>query len=464
MAMEKLDDLDKEQKEAVMSAPENPLVIFAGAGSGKTTTLIRRMSFAMVMGEDPSGVLCLTFSRSAAEDLRARVGSHCGAANARAATICTFHGFCLRLLRRHLASMPQYGYREGFHICARQEQREVIEQCLGLWLETDSGKLDAELVRPGAMARVISSTVREIERRKMGPPDAVGEPRLEFVIGHYRAALVFANAVDYSDLLLLTVQILADSEEVRTEYHRKYTAAFIDEFQDTTELQLDVVRLIGCPRVTVVGDDDQSIVSDLPRSCGASASRCTGPGCCSMVSGEHRRESFLDFLSWLDQPCARLFCARTIVRPALLSTPPLQLSKTINRTVEVNRCVRTTPLAQLWYSAALAPSSARRPTWPRASCSSCPPPATATATLRSCNACARSARYFVKRCKAVASHTPVRFILSRCPPLPPPALKRNISHVGLSLFRPLIIGAERRGRRGSPRLDCTAAARSQSVI
>ena len=198
MAMEKLDDLDKEQKEAVMSAPENPLVIFAGAGSGKTTTLIRRMSFAMVMGEDPSGVLCLTFSRSAAEDLRARVGSHCGAANARAATICTFHGFCLRLLRRHLASMPQYGYREGFHICARQEQREVIEQCLGLWLETDSGKLDAELVRPGAMARVISSTAREIERRKMGPPDAVGEPRLEFVIGHYRAALVFANAVDYS--------------------------------------------------------------------------------------------------------------------------------------------------------------------------------------------------------------------------------------------------------------------------
>jgi DNA helicase-2/ATP-dependent DNA helicase PcrA len=233
-----LEGLDEQQHAAVTSGPNIPLVIFAGPGSGKTAVLIRRVAFAIRKGEDPAGILCLTFSRNAAEELRSRLCALCGQAAAATVSVCTFHGFCMRLLRRHLPSFASMGYGTGFHICSREIQREVVRGCLELWLASPEGAEDTELALPGAnMGSAVSLLIRQVERRKLMPCGAspggcarndVASKRLDYVLPQYAHALQVANSVDYADLLLLAIRLLSESQEVLAEYQRKFSAMFVE--------------------------------------------------------------------------------------------------------------------------------------------------------------------------------------------------------------------------------------------
>ena len=236
-----LDGLNADQRDAVLSEPDVPLVIFAGAGSGKTRTLTRRIAYALRCGESPSSILCLTFSRAAADELRHRVGAICSSATARQCTVATFHGFCLRVLRRHLPQHQQrFGYGEGFSICARDEQDEILGGCLDLWLQQeDKGpavvREKAELKRRGEQGRAaaVRSLCRAIEQQKTAPPESAAPPdeRLGFIASHYSACMRQANMVDFADLLLLAVRLFEEVDGVAESYRNQFSAVFIDEFQ-----------------------------------------------------------------------------------------------------------------------------------------------------------------------------------------------------------------------------------------
>ena len=258
--------LNEDQRAAVLSEPDVPLVIFAGAGSGKTRTLCRRIAFALRCGEHPSSVLCLTFSRNAADELRQRVAGICSDGTARQCTVATFHSFCLRVLRRHLPQHQQrYGYGEGFSVCTRDEQQEILNGCLDLWLAEPAGlREQEELKQRGEQGRgaTVRSLARAIERLKTGPSGSVAggpDDRLAFIANHYSNCMQRSNMLDFSDLLLLAIRLFEEVDGVAESYRSQFSAVFIDEFQDTTVLQLHLIRLLGCVRITVVGDDDQSI-------------------------------------------------------------------------------------------------------------------------------------------------------------------------------------------------------------
>ena len=249
--------LNESQAEAVLADPAQPLCIFAGAGSGKTLTLCRRMAYALSMGEDPAAILCLTFSRHAAEELRSRVGEMSSSHAARSATVSTFHAFCLRVLRRHLPRYQTFGYGEGFTIVTREEQHEILRGCLQLFVEqTEEGAAEREeLARRGeaAVTAAVKGLAKAVERHKTSGAQDCSEPRLAFVLHHYGECMRGGNMLDFADLLLLAVRLFEQCDGVAASYREQYSSVFIDEFQDTTRLQLELVRLLGCPRLTVVG-------------------------------------------------------------------------------------------------------------------------------------------------------------------------------------------------------------------
>ena len=250
--------LNESQAEAVLADPAQPLCIFAGAGSGKTLTLCRRMAYALSMGEDPAAILCLTFSRHAAEELRSRVGEMSSSHAARSATVSTFHAFCLRVLRRHLPRhAATFGYGEGFTIVTREEQHEILRGCLQLFVEqTEEGAAEREeLARRGeaAVTAAVKGLAKAVERHKTSGAQDCSEPRLAFVLHHYGECMRGGNMLDFADLLLLAVRLFEQCDGVAASYREQYSSVFIDEFQDTTRLQLELVRLLGCPRLTVVG-------------------------------------------------------------------------------------------------------------------------------------------------------------------------------------------------------------------
>jgi superfamily I DNA/RNA helicase len=172
------------------------------------------------------------------------------------------------VLRRNLPQHQQrYGYGEGFSICTRDEQHEILDGCLDLWLAEPAGAREQEeLKQRGEQGRVttVRSLARAIERLKTGSAgSAAGDPddRLLFISNHYGACMQRSNMLDFSDLLLLAIRLFEEVDGVAESYRSQFSAVFIDEFQDTTVLQLHLIRLLGCARITVVGDDDQSIYS-----------------------------------------------------------------------------------------------------------------------------------------------------------------------------------------------------------
>ena len=245
MARFRLFDLNDAQREAVTTI-EGPLLILAGAGTGKTRVITARAAYLIGEGVDPSAILAVTFTNKAATEMRERLARMIDPAAAKQVTMSTFHALCLRILR---SGIDRLGYKNNFGIYDEGDQLGLIRKLITRTAARDE-KLDPNIAK-ALISKAKNSTTQ----------DPFGDSLIGEVARRYDAELKRLNAVDFDDLLLLAVRLLRDHEEVRARWRAKFRYLMIDEFQDTNRLQLDLVTLLADERrnVAVVGDDDQSI-------------------------------------------------------------------------------------------------------------------------------------------------------------------------------------------------------------
>ncbi len=247
---ELLSDLNPPQREAV-TAPRGPLLVIAGAGTGKTRVLTRRVAWKVMReGVAPRSVLAITFTNKAADVLKERLGSLPGGG---AVTAGTFHGFCALLLRRFA---DRIGGSKDFTILDQEDQTRLLKDLL------EDFKIDATAYRPQAFSAAISY-------RKNGGagrmPDAFADGRflehLERVERRYLERLRVSGLYDFDDLLLEAARLLEDVPEATEASRERWRTVLVDEYQDTNGVQSRLLAALvgGDPDLTVVGDPDQSI-------------------------------------------------------------------------------------------------------------------------------------------------------------------------------------------------------------
>ncbi len=253
-----LDELNPQQREAV-EAVEGPLLILAGAGSGKTRVITYRIAHLLEnLGVEPDAVLAVTFTNKAAAEMAERVERLAGGRRLARPLISTFHSFCVRVLRRDLEALDA-GYRRDFAIYDEDDQAATVKAAM------KQLGLDAKQFPPrGVLSRIswAKNHMRDPEEVFLEGNDPKSE-RLAQVYKVYREQLHKANALDFDDLLLFTERLLREAAEVRQRYHRRFRYLLIDEYQDTNRPQYELMRLLAGERhnVCVVGDEDQSIYS-----------------------------------------------------------------------------------------------------------------------------------------------------------------------------------------------------------
>jgi DNA helicase-2/ATP-dependent DNA helicase PcrA len=242
----RLFDLNPQQLEAV-NATRGPVLILAGAGTGKTRVITARIAYLLSEGIPASSLLAVTFTNKAANEMRNRVGALPENVKGSKLTICTFHSLCVRILRQDIEKL---GYKTNFSIYDESDQLGLIRKILTR-LAAATEKLD-----PHQVKNFISKA------KNQGRKVQLGDQTLESAVFlRYQEALKTFNAVDFDDLLILAVQLLEEFPEVRNKWANRFKFIMVDEFQDTNRLQLDLVRHLAetHQNVCVVGDDDQSI-------------------------------------------------------------------------------------------------------------------------------------------------------------------------------------------------------------
>ena len=248
-------DLNPEQERAVRTT-EGPLLILAGAGTGKTRVITARVAYLIAQGTDPSRILAVTFTNKAADEMRERLAKMIDPAQAKKVTMSTFHALCVRILRQDIERL---GWKRNFSIYDEGDQMGLIKKIITRTAAKDE-KLDPNL------AKNLISKAKNNGWREVSPGDE--KTLAGAVFARYQAELKTLNAVDFDDLLLLAVKLLAEHPEARERWHRKFRYLMVDEFQDTNRLQLELVSMLAKPldegagerpNVAVVGDDDQSI-------------------------------------------------------------------------------------------------------------------------------------------------------------------------------------------------------------
>jgi superfamily I DNA/RNA helicase len=246
MATFRLFDLNDAQQRAVKST-EGPLLILAGAGTGKTRVITARVAYLIMQGVDPANILAVTFTNKAATEMRERLARILDAEAASKVTMATFHALCLRILR---ANIDRLGYKNNFSIYDEGDQLGLIRKIITRTSARDE-KLDPNLAR---------NLISKAKNNSWNPPDNE-ETLLGAVFARYQAELKALNAVDFDDLLALAVRLLSEHSDVRARWRDRFRYLMVDEFQDTNKLQLELVTLLADEHrnVAVVGDDDQSI-------------------------------------------------------------------------------------------------------------------------------------------------------------------------------------------------------------
>ncbi len=246
MAYVPLTDLNEAQRTAVTTT-DGPLLILAGAGTGKTRVITTRVAYLIARGVDPSTILAVTFTNKAAAEMRDRLARMVAAESAKKVTMSTFHALCLRILR---SGIDRLGYKNNFSIYDEGDQLGLIKKIITRTAAKDE-KLDPNVAK---------AAISKAKNNSWAPPKD-DETLLGAVFARYRDELKTANAVDFDDLLLLAVQLLEQHTDVQQRWREQFRYLMVDEFQDTNRLQLELVRLLADERqnVAVVGDDDQSI-------------------------------------------------------------------------------------------------------------------------------------------------------------------------------------------------------------
>jgi DNA helicase-2/ATP-dependent DNA helicase PcrA len=250
-------DLNPEQERAVRTT-EGPLLILAGAGSGKTRVITARIVYLIAQGVEPGAILAVTFTNKAAKEMRERLTGMVESAQAKKVTVSTFHALCVRILR---TDIERLGYKRTFSIYDEGDQLGLIKKIITRTAARD------EKLEPNVAKNLISKA----KNNGWSAPPADETALIGAVFARYQAELKTLNAVDFDDLLLLTVKLLNEHDEVRDKWRQRFRYLMVDEFQDTNRLQLDLVSLLAGgrnsegalvgarPNVCVVGDDDQSI-------------------------------------------------------------------------------------------------------------------------------------------------------------------------------------------------------------
>ena len=249
------DTLNKEQAEAVMRT-EGPVLILAGAGSGKTRVITHRIAYLMdECGVNPWNILAITFTNKAAGEMRERVDNLIGY-GAESVWISTFHSMSVRILRRHIELL---GYESSFTIYDTDDQRSLMKEvCKYL-------KIDTKELREREILSEISSAKNELITPLQYREENIGasfrSKRIADAYDEYQRRLRKNNAVDFDDLLMLAVQLFHSHDEVLAAYQNRFRYIMVDEYQDTNNAQFELVRLLagGHRNLCVVGDDDQSI-------------------------------------------------------------------------------------------------------------------------------------------------------------------------------------------------------------
>lgn len=238
--------LNPQQREAATHI-HGPLLILAGAGTGKTRVLTARISHMVNEGIDPRNILAVTFTNKAASEMRERVKGMVSGGKGAKIVLGTFHAFCARLLREFASHV---GYKNNFVIYSQGEQESLIKRVLQGLLVKD------ETCDPSAMLSRISKAKND--------GSSLGDPQKSLdaaVMEKYADEMRGLNVMDFDDLLVLGVRLLEDNTEVRATVQSRHHYVMVDEFQDTNSLQMRLLRaLVPAPyNVCVVGDDDQSI-------------------------------------------------------------------------------------------------------------------------------------------------------------------------------------------------------------
>lgn len=245
--------LNKEQLDAVQTI-NGPMLILAGAGSGKTKVLTCRIAHLLQQGVRPYRILAITFTNKAAAEMRERVDRMAGAA-ARDVWLFTFHAFCARLLRYELENLN--GYTNNFAIYDTSDSKNLIKQVL------KEMNLDEKRFPLPAIISHISNAKNALLLPDAYAREASGyyEQQVAKIYDAYQKKLQANNAVDFDDLLLLALRLLQENPAVREKYQRKFDYLMVDEYQDTNHAQYLLTKLLaaGHRNICVVGDADQSI-------------------------------------------------------------------------------------------------------------------------------------------------------------------------------------------------------------
>ncbi|MGN0512178.1 MAG: DNA helicase PcrA [Lachnospiraceae bacterium] len=249
-----LDSLNPQQQEAVLQT-EGPVLILAGAGSGKTRVLTHRIAYLIEEKEvNPWNIMAITFTNKAAGEMRERVDKIVGYGS-ESVWVSTFHSSCVRILRRHI---DRIGYTGNFTIYDTDDQKSVMKDiCRRL-------QIDTKVYKERALLNAISRAKDEL----MGPDEFlrnssgdIHEQRIAKVYREYQEQLHKNNALDFDDLIMKTVELFRACPDVLDQYQERFRYIMVDEYQDTNTAQFQLISLLAAKyrNLCVVGDDDQSI-------------------------------------------------------------------------------------------------------------------------------------------------------------------------------------------------------------
>jgi DNA helicase-2/ATP-dependent DNA helicase PcrA len=244
-----LDNLNEKQLEAVLTT-EGPVMAIAGAGSGKTSVLTKRIAY-LIYEKDVNyrNILALTFTNKAANEMKERVKSLIGL-NPYDMWISTFHSMCAKILREHIEKL---GYRRNFQILDDDDTHQIVKTLL------KKNNIDTKLFKPKQVRNILMKMksnedyIEEVE----APYKAI----LDIVFKQYLQYMVDSNLVDFEDLLLLTIKLLKQEKQIKEYYNDLFKYVLVDEFQDTNNVQYELIKLLvnNDKNLFIVGDEDQSI-------------------------------------------------------------------------------------------------------------------------------------------------------------------------------------------------------------
>ena len=263
-----LENLNKEQKEAVQTV-KGPLLILAGAGSGKTKVLTTRIAYLVRQGVRPKDILAVTFTNKAAKEMKERLGNILGENTVKFMWVGTFHGICGRILRENI---DNYNFQSGkrldknFSIYDETDSTAVIKQAI------KKLNLDDKVYAPKLVKTVISNAKNKMQDAYTFATFArdFKSQKIASIYEEYENSLNNNNAIDFDDMLMLTVKLLEQNAQVREYYFNRFKHILVDEYQDTNLAQYRLVKMLYTNNLTdvpeerslcVVGDVDQSIYS-----------------------------------------------------------------------------------------------------------------------------------------------------------------------------------------------------------